>query len=111
MCAVAWDPERPRARQGKKLPVTLRRKVIARDRRNNAGCWFLYMDICQGIGGIVQIHHLVEVEDGGTDDLDNLATACVPCHTRFSARQAQKRAVKAGNAWKRQPEKHPGVLD
>lgn len=109
---MAWNPDRPRARQGKKLPVTKWRRIVARDRRARKGCWFLYMDICLGIEQPnVEVHHLVEVEDGGTDDDDNLVTACKPCHTRFSARQSQKRSVKAQTDWKRKPERHPGVLD
>lgn len=107
---MAWDAQRPRARQGKKLPPRLRRKIIARDKANGTGCWFLFLDICTGLEGVVEVHHKVEVEDGGTDDEDNLASACKPCHTRWSARQAQKRAVKAGNDWQRRPERHPGVL-
>ena len=71
----------------------------------------MYLDICTGLDGVIEIHHVIEAEDGGTDALANLRAACKPCHTRWSARQSQKRAVKAGNEWKRQPEKHPGVLD
>lgn len=108
---MSWDADRPRARQGKKLPPALRRKVINRDRKNGAGCHFMFLDICQGIGDVVEVHHIREVEDGGDDSEENLTTACKPCHTRWSARQAQKRAVKVGNEWKRRPEKHPGVLD
>lgn len=108
---MPWDPDRPRARQGKKLPRAKWLRVVARDRKLGVGCYFMFLDICQGIDGSVEVHHIKEVEDGGDDDELNLATACKPCHTRFSARQAQKRAVKAGNDWKRKPERHPGVLD
>lgn len=74
----------------------------------------MFLDICTGLDGVVQIHHIREVEDtGGMPDnsLDNLAPACEPCHTRWSARRSQKRATKVANEWKRRPEKHPGVLD
>lgn len=109
---MAWDANRPRARQGKRLPAVKRRRIIKRDRDLNAGCYFLFLDICLGIEQpLVEVHHIKEVEDGGDEDDLNLATACRPCHQRFSARQSQKRAVKAGNDWKRKPEKHPGVLD
>jgi 5-methylcytosine-specific restriction endonuclease McrA len=93
------------------MPPALRRKIINRDRTNGAGCYFLFLDICTGLEGRVEVHHIVEVEDGGDDSEGNLAAACYPCHTRFSARQSQKRAVKAGGDWKRKPEKHPGILD
>jgi 5-methylcytosine-specific restriction endonuclease McrA len=108
---MAWDKDRPRARQGKKLSPTTWRRIVSRDRRNGAGCYFMYLDICTGLNGKVEVHHIIEVEDGGTDLDDNLAAACKPCHTRWSARQAQKRATAAANDWKRRPEKHPGVLD
>jgi 5-methylcytosine-specific restriction endonuclease McrA len=108
---MAWDARRQRARQGKKLPPGLRRKIIKRDRSAHAGCWFLFLDICTGLDGVVEVHHKIEVADGGTDDEENLASACHNCHQRWSARQSQKRAVKSGNDWKRKPEKHPGILD
>jgi 5-methylcytosine-specific restriction endonuclease McrA len=108
MLCVGWDRRnKPRARQGKKLPKALRDKVL----RDADGCWFKYPSLCTGLDGKLEVHHVVEVEDGGTDDEDNLVAACKPCHTRFSAQQSQRRAVAAANDWKRRPEKHPGVLD
>jgi 5-methylcytosine-specific restriction endonuclease McrA len=108
---MVWSKERGRARQSEKLPTSLRRKVITRDRKRGSGCYFQFLDICQGIDGAVEVHHIIEVADGGGDHEGNLATACKPCHARWSARQAQKRAVKAGNEWKRGKENHPGILD
>lgn len=105
---MPWDKDRPCARQGKKLPPALRRYVIARDRER--GCWFQFLDICTGYDGPMEVHHIIEVEDGGDDSKENLAAACKPCHTRWSARQSQKRATRAGNDWQRRPERHPGIL-
>ena len=28
----------------------------------------------------VEVHHVVHLHDGGTDDLENLATLCHDCH-------------------------------
>lgn len=106
---MAWSDKRERARQGKRLSPALRRKIIARDHAR--GCWFKYPGICTNWRGRIEVHHLVEVEDGGGDDEDNLVACCKSCHTRFSAQQSQKRAVAAAWDWKRKPEKHPGVLD
>jgi 5-methylcytosine-specific restriction enzyme A len=52
---------------------TLRRKVLARDRT----CCYL----CDRLGAD-QVDHLVEVADGGTNDLTNLASCHAACHDR-----------------------------
>lgn len=110
--AVSWDRRnRPKAQAGHKIPPAQRNRVIARDK--NRGCFFRFNGICVGTEGAsdtLQIHHIVEYEDGGRDDDFNLTLACKPCHVHHSAIEAQKRAVKAGNDWKRKPEPHPGVL-
>ncbi|WP_168209578.1 HNH endonuclease [Mycobacterium helveticum] len=53
-----------------------------------------------------QVDKIINVADGG-DPLDehNLRAACAQCN----ARKAQREATKARNAWKRQPEPHPGL--
>jgi hypothetical protein len=30
----------------------------------------------------LQVHHLLSIEDGGTNKLDNLVTLCLPCHIK-----------------------------
>jgi 5-methylcytosine-specific restriction protein A len=35
-----------------------------------------------------EIHHVVEVSQGGSDDLDNLISICAPCHKRITAASA-----------------------
>lgn len=105
---MAWDKRG--ARKGKKrLPESQRQRVIHRDTAR--GCWFRYPGICTGMTGEIEVHHLIDAEDGGADDDDNLVAACRPCHVHYSAQQAQKRAVAAASDWKRKPERHPGVLD
>ena len=108
---MAW--EKRGARKGKRrLPESQRRRIINRDRRQGRRCWFAYPGICLGISQkLVEVHHVVDAEDGGTDDDYNLATACKPCHVHYSAQKSQQRAVRAAWDWKRRPEKHPGVLD
>jgi 5-methylcytosine-specific restriction endonuclease McrA len=51
----------------------LRRKVLARD----MGCCYLCNEL-----GADQVDHLVEVADGGTNDLSNLASCHAACHDR-----------------------------
>lgn len=52
---------------------TLRQRVLARD----MGCCYL----CDNLGAD-QVDHLVEVADGGTNHLTNLASCHAPCHER-----------------------------
>lgn len=112
MSRMAWE-KRGKRKGAKRLPESLRQFVIARDRKAKRGCFFRFGDICEGIdpGVKVEVHHVVDAEDGGSDEPHNLATACKKCHTRHSAQVSQERAVAAANDWKRKPEKHPGVLD
>lgn len=49
-----------------------RREVLARDGYRCQQC---------GSSGPLCVHHVVYRSDGGSDDLDNLATLCVECHT------------------------------
>lgn len=109
---MGWDRRtKPQARKGAKLTPAQRNKIIRRDRANGVGCYFMFLDICTGLEGPIEVHHIIEAEDGGDNSDDNLRAACRNCHRRYSARQSQKRAVKAANEWKRQPERHPAALD
>jgi 5-methylcytosine-specific restriction protein A len=50
-----------------------------------------------------EVDHVLNVANGGTDDMSNLVSACTPCHRDKSQREAQ-----AGrNRGKRQPPVHP----
>lgn len=103
------------ARKGKrKLPESQRQRIIKRDRNLNRGCYFSYNHICIGINDYdskVEVHHIIDAEDGGSDDDTNLVTACKPCHTHHSAIRSQERSAKAAWDWQRKPERHPGVID
>jgi 5-methylcytosine-specific restriction protein A len=44
--------------------------------------------MCQEAGRLVsatEVHHIVSLADGGTDDEENLMSLCKPCHSRFTA--------------------------
>lgn len=50
--------------------------------------------------------HIVNVANGGSDDMSNLCAACKPCHNTKTAREA----AAGRNRWKRQPQPHPSDL-
>ena len=43
-----------------------------------------------GGGGVItvatEVHHIVALRDGGTNDLDNLMSLCKTCHSKRTAR-------------------------
>lgn len=47
-----------------------------------------------GRAGALQVHHIVPIEAGGTDDLDNLRSLCKDCHHKRH-RRPRSAAVKA----------------
>ena len=51
----------------------IRREVLDRDgwRCQNPGC---------GKPGALEVHHVVELQNGGTNDLGNLRALCRSCH-------------------------------
>ena len=70
---LRWDT--PRREGGKPASRGTRFKVLQRDEFT-----------CRYCGGkppavVLDVDHIVPVRDGGTDDLDNLVTACVDCNT------------------------------
>ena len=49
----------------------LRRSVLERDGYRCRSC---------GKAGILEVHHVQDLQHGGTNDLDNLETLCRGCH-------------------------------
>lgn len=78
----------------------LRKQVLERDRYRcqlrEPGC----------TGKATVVDHIINVGAGGAPlDPKNLQSACAPCN----ARKAGREATAARNAWKRTPERHPGL--
>lgn len=77
----------------------LRRRILKRDNRE-----------CQ-LGGpncletASQVDHVVPISQGGTDDEDNLASACRQCHMEKSSREAV--AARAKRTRRRRRPIHP----
>ena len=91
---MAW--EKPGHRKGKKrLPEAQRQRVLKR----YPHCWLALPGYCEGAS--VQIHHVVEAEDGGPDTdylhdgTPQFVGVCARCHQRVSAQRSQRRAVAA----------------
>lgn len=72
-----FKPHKQDPKNRERLDPVLRKSVLARD---NNTC-----KICEQISGmeyteVLDVHHIQEVYLGGTDDIDNLITACTCCH-------------------------------
>lgn len=72
-----FKPHKQDANNRERLDPVLRKSVLARD---NNTC-----KICEQISGmeyteVLDVHHIQEVYLGGTDDINNLITACTCCH-------------------------------
>lgn len=94
------------ARKGaKRLPERQRQRILGKWPQ----CCLAIPGKCTGKS--TQVDHVIDAEDGGSDDDENLRGVCKPCHTYKSAVNSQRRSVAKQNEWKRRPEKHPGVID
>ena len=65
-------------KNGDSLDPELRKQVLIRDKFTCQCC----NENGEGALGILAVHHIVEVSQGGPDTLDNLVTLCVNCHLR-----------------------------
>ena len=73
--------------------MRIRDAVLERDGWRCADC---------GRGGVLEVHHVVHVEDGGTDALDNLVALCPPCHgDRHHVRTSPEAIREAVAEWRR----------
>lgn len=101
-----WNTTGRGKRKGKKrLPEKQRRRILDRYPR----CWLAYPGRCTGVS--TEVDHVIDAEDGGSDDDENLRGACHPCHEYKSARNSQRRSVAKQTEWKRKPEQRPQVID
>lgn len=72
-----YQPHRQDPDNRERLDPALRKAVLARD---NNTCQVCKMISGQEFTEVLDVHHIHEVYLGGTDDIDNLVTACVVCH-------------------------------
>lgn len=101
---MAWT-ERGARKGAKRLPERLRKHIL----KTYPVCWLQLPGICTEES--TQVHHVLDAEDGGTDDPENLRGVCAPCHTRHSAQVSGHRSAAKAAEWQRKPEKHPGLID
>lgn len=59
------------------ISLSLRKRVLAKD---NHKCKICGVKDWDKIPSILHIHHIVEVKNGGTNDMENLETLCFVCH-------------------------------
>jgi 5-methylcytosine-specific restriction protein A len=89
---VSWSPSR--------LPgfkAAARESILTRDGRR---CY-----LCGGEA--VQVDHVVPLAEGGSNDLDNGAAVCVPCHAAKSAREKRRGFDRHMAKGHRPSEEHP----
>ena len=60
--------------------AVIRPQALARDGHQ---CQLRYPGLC--VGTATEVDHIVEVADGGPDELSNARSACSPCHRRRTA--------------------------
>lgn len=100
---VTWK-RRGERKGAKRLPERQRQRILARWPE----CWLKIPGRCTGASE--ECDHVIDAEDGGTDEDENLRGACKPCHKYKSAVNSQRRSAAKQAEWKRRPEPHPGVL-
>nr|WP_240619077.1 HNH endonuclease signature motif containing protein [Mycobacterium intracellulare] len=86
--------------------MTIRRRILERDghvcRAQKDGCE----------GTAVEVHHVIPIEAGGTNEDDNLVSLCAACHYRYTTEQRQARADRMNAEKKEQARRnHPGRKD
>jgi 5-methylcytosine-specific restriction protein A len=100
---MAWEKDRTRSKTSAVVTTAAWRRVRAQVLKRDRNRCQLQEPGCTGKA--TQVDHIVSVGAGGAPlDLRNLVAACPTCNGRKAGREA----TKARNAWKRQPERHPG---
>ena len=100
---MVWE----RNKTGSNIPASVKRTVHT---RQDGICATYDRTVC--MGRIDEYDHIVNVKATGQTrrqlerDPDLLQGLCTPCHRA----KVQDEARVARNAWKRQPERHPGLL-
>ena len=52
---------------------------------------------CQNIG--IDVHHIIPIKDGGTDDIDNAAPLCQNCHDQFGDNPTKRKEIIQMRYW------------
>lgn len=71
-----FKPHKQDYKDRERLDPSLRRAVLARDNNTCQICKISGQEFTE----VLDVHHIVEVYLGGSDDINNLITACTVCH-------------------------------
>ena len=74
------------------------------------------VDLSDSLGQHMVVHHKIEVQDGGTDDISNLEVLCVDCNTdthtaRSRVRRARGQHIRTGKPRHRPEEEEARLHD
>ena len=56
------------------------KKQIPEHLQNNCEICLRKIDLIKQLKLVMEVHHVIEVQDGGTDDTNNLRYVCYQCH-------------------------------
>jgi len=56
------------------------KKQIPKHLQNNCEICLRKIDLIKQLKLVMEVHHVIEVQDGGTDDTNNLRYVCYQCH-------------------------------
>lgn len=87
--------------RGRTVAQSLQQACFKRDKWTCVDCGY----VGRPKAGDLNADHIVPRAEGGEDTLENLATRCIPCHEP----KTRSESTRGRNAWKRKPERHPGL--
>jgi 5-methylcytosine-specific restriction enzyme A len=92
-CKLRYEREKSRRRRANSAATRIRDSAAwqhtrAQARARDRGCVYRHEGACSGR---LEVHHIVPLEQGGTNQLDNLVTVCRAHHEKAEARFFEQR--------------------
>jgi hypothetical protein len=92
------------------------KRLLTEQGRSVTRCEKCTVDLSDSLGQHMVVHHKIEVQEGGTDDPNNLEVLCVDCHTdthtaRSRIRRARGQHIRTGKSRHRPEEEEARLHD